>query len=229
MSDPRRILLVGATGLVGRRVMEASIGRSDVRLIALTRREAPMPHGARMEMLVADPAEWEQSVAAVAPDAIICALGTTWRKAGRDEAVFRSVDQELVLRLAKAAKENGVSNFVFISSVGANPLRRTFYLRVKGEVEAALRKMRFHRLDMLRPGLLRGPRSRDRRPGERLAIVFSPILDLFLAGERRRLRSIDARRVAHAALQAAREKAQGTFVHENDAIARLERRLEGIG
>jgi hypothetical protein len=89
--------------------------------------------------------------------------------------------------------------------------------------------MRFHRLDMLRPGLLRGPRSRDRRPGERLAIVFSPILDLFLAGERRRLRSIDARRVAHAALQAAREKAQGTFVHENDAIARLERRLEGIG
>ena len=122
MSDPRRILLVGATGLVGRRVMEASIGRSDVRLIALTRREAPMPQGARMEMLVADPAEWEQSVAAVAPDAIICALGTTWRKAGRDEAVFRSVDQELVLRLAKAAKENGVSNFVFISSVGANPL-----------------------------------------------------------------------------------------------------------
>src|SRR5690242_2769298 len=109
MSDPRRILLVGATGLVGRRVMEASIGRSDVRLIALTRREAPMPQGARMEMLVADPAEWEQSVAAVAPDAIICALGTTWGKAGRDEAVFRSVDQELVLRLAKAAKEKGVS------------------------------------------------------------------------------------------------------------------------
>ena len=229
MSDPRRILLVGATGLVGRRVMEAALGRDDVRLIALTRREAPMPQGARMEMLVADPAEWEQSVATVAPDAIICALGTTWRKAGKDEAAFRAVDQDLVLWLAKAAKEAGVSNFVLISSVGANPLSRNFYLRVKGEVEAALRKMRFHRLDMLRPGLLRGPRSRDRRPGERLAILASPITDLFLGGARRHLRSIDARRVARAALQAAKEKAQGTFMHENEAIARLERRLEGIG
>jgi uncharacterized protein YbjT (DUF2867 family) len=103
MSDVRRVLLVGATGLIGRRVMEACVGRSDVRLIALTRREAAMPQGARMEMLVADPAEWAQSVAAVAPDAVICALGTTWRKAGGDEAAFRAVDQELVLRVAKAA------------------------------------------------------------------------------------------------------------------------------
>ena len=82
MSDVRRVLLVGATGLVGTRVMEACVGRTDVRLVALTRREAPMPKGARMEMLVADPAEWAQSVAVVAPDAVICALGTTWRKAG---------------------------------------------------------------------------------------------------------------------------------------------------
>jgi uncharacterized protein YbjT (DUF2867 family) len=229
MSDVRRVLLVGATGLIGRRVMEACVGRSDVRLVALTRREAAMPQGARMEMLVADPAEWAQSVAAVAPHAVICALGTTWRKAGRDEAAFRAVDEELVLRVARAAKEAGVSNFVLISSVGANPVSRTFYLHVKGDVEAAVRKLRLHRLDILRPGLLRGPRSRDRRPGERLAILLSPLTDLFLGGGRRRLRSIDARRVARAALQAAKEKAQGTFVHENDAIARLERRLEGIG
>jgi uncharacterized protein YbjT (DUF2867 family) len=79
MSDPRRVLLVGATGLVGTRVMEECIGRGDVRLVALTRREAPMPRGARMEMLVADPAEWDRSLATVAPDAVICALGTTWR------------------------------------------------------------------------------------------------------------------------------------------------------
>jgi uncharacterized protein YbjT (DUF2867 family) len=229
MSDARRVLLVGATGLVGRRVMEACVGRSDIRLIALTRREAPMPEGARMEMLVADPAEWAQSIAAVAPDAVICALGTTWRKAGQDEAAFRAVDEELVLRVAKAAKDAGVSNFVFISSVGANPASRTFYLRVKGEVEAALRKLRLHRLDILRPGLLRGPRSGDRRLRERLAILLSPITDLFLGGDRRRLRSIDARRVARAALQAAKEKPQGAYVHDNDAIARFERRLEGRG
>jgi uncharacterized protein YbjT (DUF2867 family) len=229
MSDPRRLLLVGATGLVGTRVMQECVGRADMRLIALTRREAPMPKGARMEMLVADPAEWEQSIAAVAPDAVICALGTTWRKAGGDEAAFRAVDEDLVLRVAQAAKAAGVSNFVLVSSVGADMASRAFYLRVKAEVEAALRKLRFHRLDILRPGLLRGPRSGDRRPGERLAIALSPVINLFLHGDRRRLRAIDARLVARAALEGAREKARGTFVHEHDAILRLERRLDGAG
>jgi uncharacterized protein YbjT (DUF2867 family) len=229
MSEVRRVLLVGATGLVGTRIMQACVGRSDLRLIALTRREAPMPQGARMEMLVADPAEWEQSLATVAPDAVICALGTTWRRAGRDEAAFRAVDQELVLRVARAAKAIGVSNFVLVSSVGADMASRAFYLRVKAEVEAALRKLRFHRLDILRPGLLRGPRSGDRRPGERLAIALSPVMNLFLHGDRRRLRAIDARLVARAALEGAREKARGTFVHEHDAILRLERRLDGAG
>ena len=229
MSDPRRVLLVGATGLVGTRVMEQCVGRSDMRLIALTRREAPMPKGARMEMLVADPAEWDKSLATIAPDAVICALGTTWRKAGRDEAAFRAVDEELVLRVAKAAKAAGVSNFVLISSVGADMASRAFYLRVKAEIEAALRKLKFNRLDILRPGLLRGPRAGDRRPGERLAMLFSPLMNLFLHGDRRRLRAINAKLVARAALEGAREKARGTFVHENEAILRLERRLDGFG
>jgi uncharacterized protein YbjT (DUF2867 family) len=229
MSEVRRVLLVGATGLVGTRIMQACVGRSDLRLIALTRREAPMPQGARMEMLVADPAEWEQSLATVAPDAVICALGTTWRRAGRDEAAFRAVDQELVLRVARAAKATGVSNFVLVSSVGADMASRTLYLRVKSEVETALRKLRFRRLDILRPGLLRGPRSGDRRPAERLAIILSPLLNLVLHGERRRLRAIDAGIVARAALEGAKEKARGTFVHEHDAILRLERRLAPAG
>jgi uncharacterized protein YbjT (DUF2867 family) len=229
MSEVRRVLLVGATGLVGTRIMQACVGRSDLRLIALTRREAPMPQGARMEMLVADPDDWEQSLATVAPDAVICALGTTWRRAGRDEAAFRAVDQELVLRVARAAKAIGVSNFVLVSSVGADMASRTLYLRLKSEVETALRKLRFHRLDILRPGLLRGPRSGDRRPAERLAIILSPLLNLVLHGERRRLRAIDARVVARAALEGAKEKARGTFVHEHDAILRLERRLAPAG
>jgi uncharacterized protein YbjT (DUF2867 family) len=229
MSEVRRVLLVGATGLVGTRIMQACVGRSDLRLIALTRREAPMPQGARMEMLVADPDDWEQSLATVAPDAVICALGTTWRRAGRDEAAFRAVDQELVLRVARAAKATGVSNFVLVSSVGADMASRTLYLRVKSEVETALRKLRFRRLDILRPGLLRGPRSGDRRPAERLAIILSPLLNLVLHGERRRLRAIDAGIVARAALEGAKEKARGTFVHEHDAILRLERRLAPAG
>jgi hypothetical protein len=88
-------------------------------------------------------------------------------------------------------------------------------------------KLRFRRLDILRPGLLRGARANDPRPLERLAMLASPLADLLLQGDRKRYRSIDARSVAAAALQLAREKAAGRFVHENDAILRAARRLAG--
>ena len=226
MSEPRRVLLAGATGLVGTRVMQATRGHNSLRLIALTRREVPIPRGLRMEMMVADPARWPEAVATIAPEAMICALGTTRRKAGSEEA-FRAVDHDLVLALAQAARKAEVANFVLVSSAGADAHGKALYLRVKGEVEAALGKLRFRRLDILRPGLLRGRRIDDRRPLELLAMLVSPALDLLLHGDKRRYRSIDARAVAAAALQMAREKAAGRFVHDNDSILRAARRFEG--
>ena len=225
MSDPRRVLLAGATGLVGTCAMQAVRAHPSLRLVALSRRVAPIPRGSRMEMVVADPAGWPEAVAAIAPEAVICSLGTTRRRAGSEEA-FRAVDHDLVLRLAGAAKAAGASHFVLVSSVGANATGKGFYLRVKGEVEAALTALRFRRLDILRPGLLRGARASERRPLERLALLASPLADLLLHGDKRRYRSIDARTVAAAALQLTREKAAGRFVHENESIVRAARRLE---
>ena len=219
------MLLAGATGLVGSRVMELAVEHPWLRLIALSRREAPMPRGARMEMLVADPAGWPEAVAAIAPDAVICALGTTIGKAGSEEA-FRAVDFDLVLSLATAAKAAAVANFALVSSAGADAHGKAFYLRVKGEIEAAVTKLRLRRLDILRPGLLRGSRRNDGRPLEMLGKLASPLTDLMLHGDNRRYRSIDARVVAAAAAQCAREKAQGRWIHDNDAIQRAARRFD---
>ncbi len=226
MSDERRVLLAGATGLVGSRVMQVAIDHPWLRLIALTRREAPMPRGVRMEMLVADPTGWPEAVAAIAPEAVICALGTTIRKAGTEEA-FRAVDHDLVLSLASAAREANVANFVLVSSAGADAHGKAFYLRVKGEIEAAVTKLKFRRLDILRPGLLRGSRPNGARPLEMLGRLASPLTDLLLHGDNRRFRSIDAKTVAEAAVQCAREKAQGRWLHDNDSIQRYARRLDG--
>lgn len=228
MSEPRRIVLAGATGMVGRAAMQIAARHPSLRLVALARREIPLPLGGRIEMRVADPADWPDLVAAVAPDAAICALGTTWKQAGEDEQAFRAVDRDLVLAFAQAAKQAGAANFALVSSVGADPHGKTFYLRVKGEVEAALAGLKFRRLDILRPGLLRGARG-ERRPLERLAMLASPLADLLLHGDKRRFRSIDARLVAAAALQCSREKAAGRFVHEHDGLLQAARRLEGTG
>ncbi|WP_126176410.1 NAD(P)H-binding protein [Tsuneonella rigui] len=220
MSDPVRIALVGATGLIGSEVMKLAVGRQDLRLVAVARRESPLPQGARMEMFVADPEKWGEVFEAVHPTALICALGTTWRKAGRDEEAFRAVDHDLVLATARAAREAGVERLVAVSSTGADAMSENRYLRTKGEVERELGRMRFKRLDILRPGLLKGHRIGDLRPLERIGSALSPLADLAMQGRYRQYRSIRAELVAKAAMALALRRAGGRFVHDNDALLR---------
>lgn len=225
MSEAHRIALIGATGLIGRLVIEVASAAEDVRLIGLARREAPLPEGARMEMFVAEPAKWGEVMEAVRPRALICALGTTWKKAGKDEAAFRAVDHDLVLASAADALKAGVTNMVLVSASGADRHSKNRYMRTKGEVEAAITKMDFRRLDILRPGLLRGNRPDDWRLAERLALAVAPITDALLMGSWRRFGSIEARDVAGAALRLATRAAPGRFTHDNDAMRRAAREL----
>jgi uncharacterized protein YbjT (DUF2867 family) len=225
MSDPVRIALVGASGLIGRAVMELAAHRADVRLVAVARREVALPRGARMELFVAEPERWGEVFEAARPDVLVSALGTTWRKSGRDEEAFRAVDYELVLATARAAYQHGVERMIAVSSVGADTKSRNFYLKTKGEAERDLARVGFKRLDLFQPGLLRGSRSGDRRLLERIGIMASPLTDLFMQGNARRYRSISARTVAEAALALALRKAAGRFKHDNDAIHRAARTL----
>ncbi len=219
MSKPTRIALVGATGMIGMSLIRLAVGRSDIRIIGFARREAKLPPGARMEMLIAPPEGWADAIAAANADVLVLALGTTWRKAGKDEAAFRAVDQDLVLQCARAAKSLGLRQMISISSVGADSESRNFYLRVKGEVEQQLGRVGIPRLDIIRPGLLRGARE-ELRPGERMAMIASPAADLFLHGQYSKYRSIRADLVARAIVGLTREKMAGRFVFEHDAILR---------
>ncbi len=225
MSDPMRIVLVGATGLIGRSLIELVSPREDARITGIARRETRLPHGARMEMFVAETDKWGEVIEAIRPEVLVCALGTTWKKAGKDEAAFRAVDHDLVVDTARAAHGHGVERMIAISSIGADTASKNFYLRVKGETERDLVKLGFRRLDVLRPGLLRGKRGSDRRMLERLGIALSPLTDLFLHGGARRYRSISAQTVAEAVLALALRKAGGRFKHDNDAIHRAARHL----
>jgi uncharacterized protein YbjT (DUF2867 family) len=220
MSEPVRLTLVGATGLVGTETIAAAVGAARYRLNAVTRREIDFPRGARMEAVLADPADWPAAIAATAPQAFACALGTTWRQSGKSEDAFRAVDERLVLESARAARAAGATRAVVVSSIGADRHSKNFYLRVKGEVEKALGEIGFERLDILRPGLLKGARGGDRRVMERLGIVASPLTNLLLHGKYRQYRAIPARMVAEAMLQLAGETARGRQIHDNDGIRR---------
>ena len=223
MSEPIQIVLLHATDMVGRAVMSGAVGRHHVRLAAIARREVPLPPGARMEMLVADPASWSEAILSARPAVVVIALGTTMRTVGGDKAKFRSIDHDLVLEAARAAKAAGARQLIAVSSVGAASGASNFYLSVKGETEDALIKLRFDRLDLIRPGLLLGRREGPLRMAERLGMLVAPLGGLLLHGGLRRYRAIRAATVADAILALAGAKPNGRFVHEYDALQRIVR------
>ncbi|HYI42350.1 MAG TPA: NAD(P)H-binding protein [Sphingomicrobium sp.] len=209
-----RIALIGGTGLVGSRLVPLL---REEELLLLTRRpiretEAPQRVG---------PAgEWPAILAGERLDAAVSALGTTWRKAGSWD-VFEQIDRHHVLGFAKAAKAAGARQFVLVSSVGADPKSKAEYLAIKGRVEEDLKHIGFNRLDILRPGLLRGPRGGDRRLKERLGIALSPLTNLFLRGSKDRFAAVDAVQVASAIAALLGEPEPGAYIHHNREIRRL--------
>lgn len=224
MSDQTRVVLVGATGLIGRAVMAEAVGRPDVHLVAVARREVPLPRGARMEMLLSDTGHWPDAIAAGRPDTLVIALGTTIKAVGGDKQAFRAVDHGLVLESAAAAKAAGARQLIVVSSVGAQFSSKNFYLSVKGEVEDKLAKLHFDRLDIIRPGLLRGKREGPVRLAEKVGMILSPLADLLMMGSLRKYRSAKASDVARVILTLAGTRQRGRVVHQHDDMQRILRR-----
>ncbi len=209
-----RIAVIGATGLVGSLLMPL-LREHDVLL--LTRR----PTGfSGMKERVGPAEEWPAMLEGEQLDAAVSALGSTWRKAGSWE-VFEQIDRHRVVEFARAALSAGARQMLSVSSVGADPESAVPYLALKGRVEGDLATLGFGRLDLLRPGLLRGPRGGDRRLKERLGIALSPLTNLFLRGRSERFAAIDAALVARAIAALLGARQPGGFIHENQAIRRL--------
>jgi uncharacterized protein YbjT (DUF2867 family) len=215
----KKILVAGATGLIGKQVVAELAGVEGVETHILVRR-APekAPLGVKVHAL--NPAEWASAIAAAKPDVAISCLGTTMRTAGSKEA-FRAVDFDLVVAVAKAARTAGARQMIAVSSVGASSKGSNFYLKTKGEAEDAMAALDFERLDLLRPGLLTGGERPEARPGESIGILLSPLTDLLMIGGLSRYRSIPSAKVAQAAVTLALGGGHGKHIHENDAIRAL--------
>jgi uncharacterized protein YbjT (DUF2867 family) len=125
-----------------------------------------------------------------------------------------------VVALGRLATRLGARSFTVVSSIGADPGARPFYLRTKGEAEAALAELDLRRLVILQPSLLTGERATP-RPGERLAEVVLGLVSPLLIGPLRRYRPVPAAAVARAMLRASRESPPGTRILRSDEVARL--------
>src|ERR1700681_3400361 len=165
MSDtnaPKAALLAGASGLVGGYLLDALLEAGDFnRVYAVTRRPLTREHP-RLANRTVQFDKLAAQLTGLTCHTAFCCLGSTIRAAGSQQA-FRHVDYDYVLSFAHVAKSAQVQRFVVVSSVGANPHSRNFYMRTKGETEQALSLLGFAGLDIVQPGVLLGWR-REMRP-----------------------------------------------------------------
>ncbi len=207
--QPRRALVLGATGLVGRELLRQLLDDPAFRQIVVVARRATGVVHPKLDEHLLDLARMDQRPALFAVDTIFCALGTTIKVAGSQEA-FRRVDHEYPIAAAKLGLAAGAQHFLLVSSLGANPKSRVFYSRVKGEVERDLTALPYPSITIARPSLLAGDRG-EFRLGEQLALRFGWLMPPGI-------RPIPAADVAGALIEAGREQAPGVHILESRAM-----------
>jgi uncharacterized protein YbjT (DUF2867 family) len=206
-------MVLGATGLVGRECVRRLLDDPSVaRVIAVTRR--PLSDDVASAKLGVEVVDFDRLALRgdlFAVDQIFCALGTTIKQAGSQEA-FRRVDFEYALTAAKLGAEHGAQDFLLVSALGASAKSRIFYNRVKGELEDALRTLPYRSVTIVRPSLLLGDRGQFRlgeQVGRRIGWLVPG-----------RYKPVSARRVAAALANAARDVTPGMRIIESNEIAR---------
>lgn len=207
-----KLLVVGATGLVGRHVVEQALADTRIsNVVVLARR--PLPAHPKLQAVQVDfdrlPADapWWQA------DAVICTLGTTMRTAGSREA-FKRVDYEYPLAVARLAREQRTPTYVLNSSIGADASSGMFYTQVKGELERDLTRLNYPSLTLVRPGFIGGNRD-EFRLGERVTLVGLRAIGFLLP---KRWRINPAATIARAMIDSAISAQPGVRVISSDQL-----------
>ncbi len=132
-------------------------------------------------------------------DELFICLGTTIKKAGSVEAMERA-DRDVPAEIARAGRDNGVKSIAVVSSIGADPGSRNYYLRIKGEMETEIAGVGYERTVIVRPSMLLGKRD-EYRFGEEVGKSVMNALRFMFIGKLRKYRGIEAKDVAKAMIR----------------------------
>ena len=208
--------VIGATGLVGKALVQQLLNDERFGKVRIfVRRETGLKHQ-KLEQLIVDFGRTETWEKQLTGDVLFSALGTTLKQAGSKEKQWE-IDFTFNLNFAKKAKENGIENYVLVSSVGANSKSSFFYTKMKGELDEAVSKIGFRNLVILRPASLTGPRE-NRRLAEEISV---PILNFLTRFVMKNYRPISDETVAKAIINAVFRKNTHKVIYEGAGVFNL--------
>lgn len=209
----KNAIVIGATGLVGQRLIEQLNLLADCeKITVVVRRENPdFLKFKKVEQFVLDDFLLlnDQDVSDYT-HAFSC-LGTTIKKAGSKEA-FYNIDFEINAHFADLF-EMTETHLLLVSAMGAKASSPIFYNQVKGELEDYIQKLNLYRFSIIRPSLLLGDRNEKRF----LEDVTQKLYGKFshLVPNSFKYKPVTAQQVAHTMVEAAQTQTQKIEIYDN--------------
>jgi len=211
-----KILLIGASGLIGSKLLEQMLLDPEITSVVLfVRRPIPLEHS-KIEQHIINFQDLNDYAKYFTGDALVCALGTT-RSKTPNQSDFREIDLVYTIAAAKLAKDNGIKQIHLISSMGANPKSKVFYSALKGEIENLIIGLKFDKTTIYRPSILIGERS-ESRPIEKLSQKLNWLYDPLLFGSLKKYRSIRAEQVATKIISEIKKNNKGVVILDSSEI-----------
>ncbi|MDM0083317.1 epimerase [Variovorax sp. J31P179] len=152
-----KILLFGATGMVGQGVLRECLHDADVTaVLCVGRRPSGETHPKLRDLVVPDPGQLAAVEAELAGfDACFFCLGVS--SVGMSEEEYKRVTFDLTLGVARRlVRLNPQMTFVYVTGAGTDSTERgpRMWARVKGATENALMRLPFKAAYMFRPGMI---------------------------------------------------------------------------
>lgn len=196
MGTRKSAILFGATGLIGRHLLQELLDSPAYDMVtAVVRRDTDVKH-AKLKQVFANHRSLADIKGLLAGDVVFCCLGTTKKKTPDRDEYYR-IDHDYPVAAAKYTKENGAKAFILVSALGANRESSNFYLRMKGQTERDIINLGFEQTHVFRPSLLLGNRS-EKRALESVASVVLNAINYLLINRLNKYRAIPATSVAKA-------------------------------
>ena len=161
-------IVLGATGATGRALVQQLLEHPAFGSVTIFVRKAPALTHEKLKVHVIDFSKLQTYKNLIVGDVLFSALGTTRKNAG-SKAKQYEVDYTYQYEFAKMALNNEVDHYALVSSYGADETSLFFYLKIKGALEEAIKKLSFQSICIYQPpSLIRQPDLL--RPAEKRAI-----------------------------------------------------------
>ena len=203
-----KYLVLGATGLVGSKIIEKLDPKNEV--VAFCRRDFDFPSHVKKNIV-----NFEEDFDLPIVDHLFICLGfpvelldlVIMRKSVKK--LFKKVDLDLVTQVAKKAKQIGIKNVSVISTVAASDKSLNYYLKIKGQMENNLRELGFDQLNIIQPSHMLGEREKPIGHDVKLFEDITNITGNFLFGPLAKFKNVEAEKIATLMIRKSTEGSNG--------------------